>query len=326
MQEISFFKHFLPVIMISKILGTAPMSYSQCTITFSKFGVVQTLIYFVIFVTLTVTFFKEQFSIIPNELINVRTIAFATTFRIVANIVLMTILFAGTCISTKHFLNILKQMRKMEHEFLKLDKINSIQKTDKQNRKTLIFLIVLSLVFDLLADLLTLAVKEGSLSILKEISTFVITVYPRLVINNINSTFFNVLMILEGRFKVINNVLNAQIDESKKIQKYPTDAGFCEKTQHLVTLHKYLIKIAKDCNSIFSLHLLVWITVTFILLVGDLYIVMYIFFFHLSEIQISLILFLMKNTLMYSLELFLLSKFVTNLCQEVSITFVIFFY
>ncbi|XP_044262811.1 gustatory receptor 68a-like [Tribolium madens] len=321
MPQVRLYKHYFPVILWSKILGISPISYKGSRITYSKIGTVQTITYFVIFIILTIAFFEERSSLTtPIELIDIRTIRFVATFRTVANITLMAVLFLGTYMRREKFLTSLKQIQNLEPEFHKLNQIGTITRNNRQTRRMVVLLIVLSMSFNFFGDFLTFFMKEKLDLLWREFCTFVVIVYPRLVVNNINLGFLTLLMILEGRFKVINDVLKSLINDSRKMNKFPVELNFCDKIKHLVNLHKSLVKVAKDHNSLYSLHLLLWITVTFILLVGDSYIVMYILFFHLSDVRYILILYLVKNVVMYGIELFVLAKIVTNLCQEANNT------
>nr|CAL23149.2 gustatory receptor candidate 16 [Tribolium castaneum] len=320
MPQVKLHKHYVPIILLSKILGIAPISYKNSNVNYSKIGIVQTVAYFVIFIILTIVFFEKRSALSPFELIQIRTINFVATFRTIANIILMAVLFLGTFIGRAKFLAILKQMRNLEPEFLKLDQLGATVRNNRQIRRMVVFLIGVSLSFNLFGDLLTLFIKEELDLVWREVCTFVVQVYPRLVVNTINLTFLTLLMILEGRFRVINDGIQALINDSRKVTRFPTELTFCNKIKHLVNLHKNLVKVAKDHNSLYSLHLLLWITVTFILLVGDSYIVMYVFFFHLSDVRYVMVVYLLKNVVLYGLELFILAKIVTDLCQEANST------
>ena len=159
--------------------------------------------------------------------------------------------------------------------------------------------------------------RNDKASVEEFFGVYVVTVYPRMVISNVNLAFYMTLLVLQARFRIINSNILAKIEDSKRVRKYPTKIDFCESVRHIVDLHKTLVKIGREVNSIFSVHLLVWIAVTFVLLVGDLYVTTYIFFFQLPETHILIIVNLFRNVLMYAFELFILAKYTTDLCEEV---------
>ncbi|XP_044263016.1 putative gustatory receptor 77a [Tribolium madens] len=140
--------------------------------------------------------------------------------------------------------------------------------------------------------------------------------YPRMISCNMSVTYFGTTLLLEDRFKVVNNFLFGEKLKSRNFTKYPTDSNFCDKMKLLVNIHKQLIRICKTINSIFSLFFLLWVTVNFLCLVSDLYIVAY----FLSTGQFLKywqgMLRALKNVCIYSIEMFYISRRSSLLCFQ----------
>ncbi|RZC40867.1 7tm 7 domain containing protein, partial [Asbolus verrucosus] len=142
-----------------------------------------------------------------------------------------------------------------------------------------------------------------------------VNLYPRLIIGVMNITVYIVSMLTEKRFKSINFLFTQKMNESNQLRRYPTESDFSEKIRHLVSLHKILVKISKEINSVFSFQLLLCITMNFILLIGDLYTSMYIISSHCR-----LVFDMLKHCIGYIFDLFYIVKRSADLCEEANRT------
>jgi hypothetical protein len=323
MGGVTFRQTFLPLQFVSRVLCTTPFTLKNGHLAYSKPSVALSLLYFTIFVTTAVLFFMENPMLMPADLFQIKTVSFVVWFRTIANISVLTILIVGISITSKTFMKQIIKLSALETEFFKLDQDDHISQCNRKNRNASVVLCVIShLVFSVAGGFLAAFTRKSwqSSSLMEQICCCVIMMYPRLVVGNVNLTIYLIQMLLQTRFAVINNYLRRKIGESKRVKKYPVGTHFCEEVRHLGGLHKSLVQIAKEFNGIFSFHLLVWITISFILLVGDLYVAIY-FFSHLSWNNIVFALNLVKNILMYSFDLLMLSRYSSQLCHEVSIHF-----
>jgi hypothetical protein len=311
---------FLPTHILSKIFGMSPLSYQKGHFAYSKLGVAQTIIYLAIFATITVGFLEEHNTQIATQLVDIKTPSFVVPFRIISNIILMVVVFGSVCFKGKKFLREMENLIQFESDFANLDQNEYISRRDKTNRRISIILCVVEhLIFNICGGFLAAPGRRffATKSFGEKIWAYAMVMYPRFIINNFNIIFFVTEASLQTRFAAINNVLKKKIEESKKVDVYPRVASFCEEIEHLVVLHKSLVKTGKSFNSIFATHMLIWIAITFVLVVGDCYIIMYTFLFHLDEVDIIDILNLFKNITMHAFNLFVLSQQSENLCQEV---------
>ncbi|RZB66635.1 uncharacterized protein BDFB_007133 [Asbolus verrucosus] len=288
-------------------------------VVYSKFGLLQTAIYFAAFIALSICFSKVHTTSTHEDFSTFRTVAFVIIFRSVANITVMIMIFIDSRFKMRKFIGEINKMIKTESEFTQLEN-EYVHKTNYQNRGTLIRVgVVVHILFGIVGSIISVYSRHVK-SIENEIFGFVILAYPKMVVSNINMMIYLISMTIQSRFGVINKILSRYIDESKKIQKFPRDFNFCAKIKHLVALHKNLIRTATEINSIFGPHLLLWTTINFVLLVGDLYIAMHILLFHRSHHHYLALTNLLKNIAMYIFDLYYFSKKFTDLCYEANRT------
>jgi hypothetical protein len=110
---------------------------------------------------------------------------------------------------------------------------------------------------------------------------------------------------IQHRFKMINEALSS-------------DHNFLH-IYDIVSLHKSLDQVIMEVGGIFSLQLLVWISVTSVTLVQDSYLTSFTFCKRMVFKHYKIIVRLINNIAMYVFDLFYLSKRVTDLCGEVKL-------
>jgi hypothetical protein len=170
------------------------------------------------------------------------------------------------------------------------------------NPRVIKILIVLLLVVNTLGTLLIVMVRKNLLF------EFIVISYPLLVVTNTNLLFFGLALTLQSRFKMINDFLLKKIKVSKSSQ-------FVNK---LFILNRNLRKLSANLNEIFSYHLLLWMTMTSIGLVFDLYLFVYITVFNLLRKHPSPVFQLLKNIFVSAFDLFCFSTRSSKLSNEVS--------
>nr|XP_015839420.1 PREDICTED: putative gustatory receptor 28a [Tribolium castaneum] len=153
-----------------------------------------------------------------------------------------------------------------------------------------------------------------------DISGAFVLLYPRMIGCNLSVTYFGTTLLLEERFKLVNKFLLGECFKSRNCTKYPTDPNFCDKIKLSVNIHKELTRICRAINSIFSVFFLLWVTVNFLCLVSDLYIVAYLIssgqFFNYWQGELKAF----KNVCIYSIEMFYIARRSSRLCSQANRT------
>ncbi|KAJ3616279.1 hypothetical protein Zmor_011951, partial [Zophobas morio] len=192
-------------------------------------------------------------------------------------------------------------------ELYRLDqRDNVVRSNQKIRRLTIATLVLVQVGFNVLGILYSSGTKHD-----KQIIYFLIMSLPRLVYSNMIIIFCVIVQVLHSRFRIVNLV-------QSKLR--PKSDDFCSIVDHILSLHKILVRISRTVNSIFSIQLLLWIAGDFILIVGDLYAAMVIVFVRTLLTHFHVFLGLMKNCLLLGLELFYLSKVCRDLCFEANRT------
>lgn len=313
MAQILPYKILKPLYFVNTLLGMAPFTIKGKKIQYSKLRVLQTLIYLTTFLTIAVLFFEKERKAV--DFIRVKTFSFIALLRIIGNITMMLITFFIIYFSIKKLLEETEKLKKLENELKKIDYDNYIEKSDRKIcRFFIIFCVSIQVLINICGGLSTVLSRQKNDYFLP---IYIITVYPRLAVSHINLTLYVFVMMLESRFKIINKNISRKIQHSNKVVMYPVINGFCQEIDKIVEIHKSLVGVGETINAIFNPHLLVWITITFVILIGDLYIVIHLIFFHVSGISYIFFIHMGKNIIMYIFDFYFLANCITDLCEEV---------
>ena len=278
----------------------------------SYLRIIPTIILITANLVLTVLYFKSLNENIAADFDKADTIKFLAVLRDLGSTTIMVFILISSYISSGRMSEELKKLTQIEAELRRFNLENSIKDRNYIVRKYLIVtLIIENFLFNFLGEIASAFVRESD-----RLMYLFVNMYPRLIIGLVNCCLYSVLMLIETRFELINELISAKIDKSHRVSKYPNEFDFCDNVYHLVSLHKILVKVSKQANSIFSFHALVCIAINFILLIGDLHTSMYIIFFDLFSKHHRIVLDMIKNCVTYIFELFYLAKRSSDLCNE----------
>ncbi|KAH0821832.1 hypothetical protein GEV33_000959 [Tenebrio molitor] len=203
---------------------------------------------------------------------------------------------------------LLTKLKEVDCLLTSMDQQESVSKMNRKHQRFVIILMVVhNLCFATLAEIYTAWVNPHA-----SLHFFIVYTYPRLVCSTVNIKFVVYASILRGRFKIINDFISAKLS---------TDRDFCEQLTRVVSLHKLLVQLSRQLNSIFSLHLLMWLAICFGLLVGDLYAGLYVIFFDSrSAFHLALILITYKNCVVSAFDIWSFAKMCNELSHEANRT------
>jgi hypothetical protein len=248
-----------------------------------------------------------------NEFARVKIINFLLVFRAVANVTVLAILTALTYIYAQKTTAAVIELYKVDQTLLKLGQREQLARANWRTRNSEIFLVlVVNIALNLIEGVLKALTKMD-----KQIVYFIVVTYPRIALTNFNTSFFIMMLMVEERFRIINGLI---LKRRNGAGRYSKEANFCEAIDELVFIHKSLVRISKGINQIFYVTALFFITADFILLVGDLYIIMYALFSGFFQKHVRTIISLVKNCTSYVTDLFYFAKRSSDLCHEVRST------
>lgn len=301
----------------AKILGVSPYSKKSGKYIHSKINAIHQVLIAVLLAFCTFQFIKNKFCDNFDE--KMKTIYFVISFRILSNISNMMVTIFVLTLNAKKFLKLLSRIMDIDNQitFVKLGGF-----TEKSNRKIRRTLIILNICLQIFVNIIGYSLHfifYQPIVLKIVIVDFVVGVYPRLVATNMNLIFYSLARFLTEKFKGINLTLLKEVKESKRSGYYPKKVDFCEKLENLVALHKNLVKMSRDINLIFDVHLLLWVGVTFVLFVGDAYIIIHLLLFSPTVKTLDII-FMSKYLLTYIIDIILLISSTSHLCLEASNT------
>ena len=306
---------FRPLIQITSILGMAPHKSVQGTLINTKTGggfqiafkiticVISLVVYFRDF------YLEAQFGTFGN----ITLVRFVVTFRNTAITTLMVIILLSCLSSAKKIHLELTKIEQIDTDLAKMGQEITLSNRNCENRKSAIVLTWVIVLFAVIQAIYPYAFHIQTNY--KQIFNVILNFYPRLVVGVRNIFFCLLLMVIKTRFNIINTILKNEIHLSKKNSK--SNCNFYKKIKTLVDVHKTMVVVTEEVNSIFSLELLLWISITFVLLLVDVYSITHIVWFNLEE-NYALILKLLHNCVMYVFDLFLISITCARVCREVS--------
>lgn len=309
MKPLTLQSIFAPQHYVSKMLGVLPLTTKNDQLVFSKICVSQTLVYLSLYFYVAQSYYRVIFVNYPSDLSHLKTLKVIGLVRYVGYTTVMILTFFSVCFTYKKFVLLIKKVVGMDDELGKLGLEKRVYEIGYRIRKKLYFLIFMVY---FLGSIISIALSRTG-----NIKGLVTLLYPRLVACNMSVTYYVATFLLEERFKIINNYLFEENLKSLRLLKYPTDIDFGKKVKLLMNLHRNLTRICISINSIFSLYFLFWVAINFICLVGDLYVTAYLFSSGLYIKYWKGLLRAMKNVVVYSSEMFYLSRRSSLLCIQV---------
>lgn len=318
MEPLTIPQILAPLYFATLVVGAVPVAVKNGQIAVSKPRILQTIAILILFFVVAIFYVQDLELVLDEELSKIKTITFVLILQDSGGIVVMILVIGVSVFGPKKLQAELDKIMEVDAELVKMGQEKEIVKAGYRYRKTSIILIVLVDVgFNILGT--TFLVFSTILSDNKLLH-FVIIAYPRLVVSSMNLFFYVMMMILEDRFKMINGIILKKMKESRQMRRYPLRGDFCDEISNLTALHKTLTKISRNCNSVFSIHLLLWIAICFGSLIGDLYIGFYVVLFKLSFKYWTFLINITKNVAMCTFDLFYITKRSSDLCIEANCT------
>jgi hypothetical protein len=299
MNTFTCFEIIRPATIMAKILGTCPFTYKNGRLVYSKARLIQICLCFATCILCTVFYFREhKHGVLPKM---VTFILMLRSFGWISTLILVLILavfkFPG-------LVEVSSSVRQVDSDLISLGQKNRIYKLGLQHRKILIFLLVFEqLVLNILFDLHTVWIRNF------KVTTFVgAFMYPRIACTTSYVVFVAFTIIIQKRFEIVNELLDASVNKSNRLAK--------SSINRLIYLHKILCKTSKELNSIFSLQLLMWFAMCFLLIIWDIHSVTHSLLLEQKEWTVAII--VAKNVSHNVFDLFYLSKRCSDLCYQVN--------
>jgi gustatory receptor len=296
---------FEPLWTISKILGMTPFHIDSRRLVYTKIKILYSVTILTLCTTSLIVFFNQMPSTLHSDIVKLKTIRLLVILHSLGIFILMGFIIIFVVIKWGKVHTEIRTISLIDLELQKLGRDEYILKSNRQVlRTTTVLLVLVQLVFNTLGGIYTAQTKRDN-----RVLYFIVMTCPRLVVSNMNIIFYVIMTVLRERFKVLNKILTMRL---------VSEVDFCHDLHSLVHLHKALTRISQTVNSIFSIQLLVWISADFVLIVGDLYTIMYILLAGLYRKYYSVFYGLLKNCVMYSFDLYYLARTCRSVCIEVS--------
>ncbi|CAH1379679.1 unnamed protein product [Tenebrio molitor] len=230
-------------------------------------------------------------------------------FRKIGNIIVMCVTLVTSLINRKRLLSVYQTISAVDLKLTLLGQKQEVCRSNKQNRRNLIVLVAaVDMFYYTVGNWFLLRTKESNFAV-----EFIANVFPLLVIADFNVSFYGITIALQDRFRIINNRI---VKMTQRIE----DASFCKSVEELIAIHQNLTKSSKDVNSVFSLHLLLWIGLTFMVSVLAFYVTVWLIVMNLILKHPRIMMNSIKNITINFFDLFCFCHRSVQLCHEANNT------
>jgi hypothetical protein len=302
----SFLEALLPLRITAIILGIFPFKFENQNVIFTIVEFIQAIIYLTIYIACFFYYYNNLNKGLFGDFTKMNTVMFGLRFRKIGNIVVMCVSLVTSLVNHKRLLSVYQTISAVDLKLTLLGQKEELCRSNKQNRRNLIVLVAaVDMFYYIVGNWFLLNTKESNFA------EFIANVFPLLVIANFNLTFYGITTALQDRFRIINSTI---FKTSKRIG----DASFCKSVEDLIAIHQNLTKSSKDVNSVFSLHLLLWIGLTFMVSVLALYFTVRLIVMNLILKDPLMLMNAIKNITINFFDLFCFCHRSRQLCQEVS--------
>lgn len=300
-----FVKTLQPLRATATILGIFPLKLANHNATLTILECIQNCIYLTIYVACFSHYYNKLSRSLPGDFTKMNTVMYGLKFRRIGNVTVMCVTLVATILNRKKLLSVYEKISEVDVKLGLLGQKENIRRSNQRNGRNLVLLVVVvDLVYYIIGTWLTLSARKNNSAV-----EFIAIAYPLLVIANFNFTFYGIMTALQDRFKIVNE---------KILMTAPSEnAIFCKSLEHLVAVHRNLTRLSRNINSVFSLHLLLWITLTCIAFVIDLYVLTWLLVMGFGTKYSSIVVNLIKNITMYIFDLFCFCYKSRQLCREV---------
>jgi hypothetical protein len=236
-----------------------------------------------------------------------KTVMYGLRFKRIGDVIVMCVSLVTSMVNRKILLTVYQTISEVDTKLTFLGQKEEVRRSNKQNRRNLVVLVAaVDMFYYIVGTWLMVATKESNFA-----AEFISIVFPLLVISNFNLTFCGITTALQDLFQIINSRIF-------KMTKRIEGASFCKSLEEQIAIHQNLTKSSKDVNSVFSLHLLLWIGLTFVASVLTLYIAVWLIVKNLVLKYPSFMINAFKNITTNFIDLFSFYHRSRQLCHEVS--------
>jgi hypothetical protein len=304
MKPLTVLEIFQPLILALQILGINFAKVDKGKLIYSKLRLTQTFVYFMICAIYTFRYWQSY------TIKSVGTVTKALTLALICRcfgailvmVVVLVLAYSGNTLRLHHAT---QQIFQLDSELSDTGMTEHIYKSNRQHRNIAIRLIFLVNIFsNIIVDILTALFNSHDL-----IEFFAVLVYPKLVVSIMNCTFMLYTILLQERYRMINEII-------EKLFILQTTSS--QKLTRVVHLHKTLTKISQEINSINGFQFLLWITFYFFLILGDLHALTFTLCFTYRPELFFIVFVVAKNVSTYVFELIYVATRCRRLCLEVS--------
>jgi hypothetical protein len=303
----SFAEALLPLRITAIILGIYPFKFKNQNIIFTILEFIQGIIYLTICIACFFYSYNNLNNSLSPDFANINTVMLGLKFRKIGNIIVMCVTLVTSLINRKRLLSVYQTISAVDLKLTLLGQKQEVCRSNKQNRRNLIVLVAaVDMFYYTVGNWFLLRTKESNFAV-----EFIANVFPLLVIADFNVSFYGITIALQDRFRIINNRI---VKMTERIE----DASFCKSVEELIAIHQNLTKSSKDVNSVFSLHLLLWIGLTFMVSVLAFYVTVWLIVMNLILKHPRIMMNSIKNITINFFDLFCFCHRSVQLCHEVS--------
>jgi hypothetical protein len=206
MKSLSISEIFRPMIILSTILGTHPFYKHKSTISWSRVKMLFSLTCILIYVATAVLFFIRFLDDTTDKIF----IIMITIKCFGCMAVLLVIMFSSHANFRKN-LKIMKDIAEIDTGLRNFGQEERIARSTYRHRKWLILLIFGNLFYNICSDCLVSLTNRLNL-----IDILVTITYPRIIVHNTNIIYCVVTMMIEERFKMVNELFHTLNPRSKE--------------------------------------------------------------------------------------------------------------
>jgi hypothetical protein len=303
----SFAEALLPLRITAIILGIYPFKFENQNIIFTILEFIQGIIYLTICIACFFYSYNNLNNSLSPDFANINTVMLGLKFRKIGNIIVMCVTLVTSLINRKRLLSVYQTISAVDLKLTLLGQKQEVCRSNKQNRRNLIVLVAaVDMFYYTVGNWFLLRTNESNFAV-----EFIANVFPLLVIADFNVSFYGITIALQDRFRIINNRI---VKMTGRIE----DASFCKSVEELIAIHQNLTKSSKDVNSVFSLHLLLWIGLTFMVSVLAFYVTVWLIVMNLILKHPRIMMNSIKNITINFFDLFCFCHRSVQLCHEVS--------
>jgi hypothetical protein len=290
MKPLSLLQIFRPMIILSKIAGTYPFKIHKSNLVFCRIKLLYSIVCLSIYVTLVSLFFISALHKFASDKILIIMISIKC-FGCTA--VTLAIIFSSF-VNHKKMFNVIRNISEIDAELIRFGQEERIARSSYHHRRLLIILMSINLLYNIVGDCFVGLTKRHN-----SVEFFAMFTYPRTVVNNMNIVYCVMAIIVEERFKIVNDMFYKLTVRSRR---------FKFRVSKLVIIHRLLVKNCQQLNSVYSLQLLLWITQCFVLSLTDLHLGIFSILFKTLSSDFQSIFISVKNCTIYLFNLYYLAK------------------